>query len=297
MTHIPFHRLQLLLAALLSTTLPAAAAPDATQASAIVRSREQRTTLLRDELKAQDARIEARIDSIVTALESITDSKDTRTKVTRMKETTVDAFLKNIEYFRQKRAVLFEELRRPTLRLTDEQKRRGIEVFDQHIEKRVAQIVALQKSLPAHEDYERYNVHGGGNRGPTFSVNEDFKQNQRLTARTNSQRDELTAAARKTIAQLEQQNRTLKSQHAPAAEIAKNEALIAERQKQLAEVLTPPSGAGRQIGKKDAADLDAALKKAGAELRGEFNTLFARYHALMQELAALNVARAASPQG
>ena len=284
--------IRIIIPALLSTTLLSAAPPNTAQLDAVVKAREQRTALLRDELKAQDARIEARIDSIVTALQSITDSKDTRTKVTRMKETTTDALMKNIEYFRQKRAALIEELRRPTVRLTDEQKRRGIEVFDARIEKRVGQILALQKSLPAHKDYARYNVHDGGDwRGPTFTVNEDFKQNQRLTSRTNSQRDELTTAARKSIAGLEQQNRTLKAQNAPAAEIAKNEALIAERRKQLAEVLTPSTTAAREVGKKEAADLDAALRKAVTELRSEFTALFARYHALIQELSALNAAR------
>lgn len=288
-------RLHLLIPALISTTLFAAApVPDAVQLGAIMKAREQRTALLCDELKAQDARIEARIDSIVTALQSITDSKDSRTKVTRLKETTIDGLRKNLEYFRQKRAALLEELRRPTWRLTDEQKRKGIEAFEAHIEKRVAQILALEKSFPTHQDYARYNVHGGGDWGPTYSVNEDFKQNQRLTAHTNSQGAELEAGLRKSIARLDQQNRTLKAQGAPAAEIAKNDALIAERRKQLAGVLMSSATPTRAVGKKEATDLDNALRKAVEELGREFTTLFARYNALIPEFSALNAARDAS---
>lgn len=285
-------RLHLLVPAFIATSLLAAApVPDAAQLGAIVKAREQRTTLLRDELKAQDARIESRIDGIVTALQSITDSKDTRTKVTRLKETTIDGLQKNLEYFRQKRSVLLEELRRPTVRLTEEQKRRGIEVFDTRLEKRVAQILALQKSFPTHRDYERYNTHHSGDWGTTYSVNDDYRQNQRLTARTNAQRDELTAGLRRNIERLQQQNRTLQTQGVSASEIARNDALIAERRKQLAAALLPPPAPAREVGKREAADLDAALRKAVAELRAEFTTLFARYNALIAELSALNAAR------
>ena len=62
---------------------------------------------------------------IEEALRAIGDSKDSRTKVARMKEQTIEGLKKNIGYFQTKRAALQEELRRPTLRLTDEQKRKG----------------------------------------------------------------------------------------------------------------------------------------------------------------------------
>src|SRR5262249_552925 len=100
----------LLIPLILSTTLlPPPSPPTVAQLDAVVKAREQRTAFLRDELKAQDARIEARIDAIIDGLKSITDSKDSRTKVTRLKETTIDTLQKNIEYFRQKRAALIEE--------------------------------------------------------------------------------------------------------------------------------------------------------------------------------------------
>ncbi|MGA7215299.1 MAG: hypothetical protein WBX20_13935, partial [Terrimicrobiaceae bacterium] len=90
----------------------------------------------------------------------------------------------------------------------------------------------------------------------------------------------------------EQQNRTLKAQNAPAEEIAKNDALIAERRRQLATALVPVETPTRAIGSKEAADLDKALKTEIADLNRDFNTLFARYHALIQEVSAVNAARA-----
>ena len=103
----------------------------------------------------------------------------------------------------------------------------------------MAQIIAVQKSLPTEQDYDRYEVTSAGWYGTTYEVSEDYRQNQRLTAHTNAQRDEVAAGLRASIARIEQQNRTLKAQNAPAEEIAKNEALIAERRRQLSPPRSP----------------------------------------------------------
>ena len=77
--------------------------------------RQQRVDLLRDEIKQTDARIESRLDVIVDTLKSISDSKDSRTKVARMKEDTGKRLVQTIQYYDQKRASLKEELGNPRL--------------------------------------------------------------------------------------------------------------------------------------------------------------------------------------
>jgi hypothetical protein len=282
---------------------PVGAPATIAQWEAALAAREQRVTLLRDELKALDGRIEARVDSLVGALRSIGDSKDSRTKVARMKERNIDALQRNIEYYRNKRAALKEELRRPTLNLTEEQKRRGIAVFDAHIEKRIAQILELQRSLPTHKDYARYNTTGSNWAGTTYSVNDDHYQNLQLTGVTNRQRREIEEGLRKSIDRLDQNNRGLRTQIDAApyagnakdifAELAKNDALIAERRRQLATALSLVETPTRAVGVREAGDLDRALNIAIGELRREFTTLFARYNALIPELCAVNFTRAA----
>lgn len=277
---------------ILASTLQGAPLPPA-QSKVALTAREQRADLLLTELKALDSRIEGRVDVIVDALRTIGDSKDSRTKVARMKEQTIQALEQNIGYYQTKRAALQEEMRRPTLRLTDEQKRKGIATFDQRMEKRVAQILAVQKSLPAHKDYERYKTTGNDWSGATYAVNEDHRQNQRVTSHTNSQRKEIERELRRSITRIEQQGRALKSQNAPADEITKHDALLAERRKQLAVALAPISTSTREVGQKEAVDLDRALQTAIAELRKDFTTLFARYSSYLQELSAVNQSRAA----
>jgi len=279
------------------------------QWESVLAAREQRAKLLRDELRALDARIESRVDSLVAALHSVADSKDTRSKVARMKEQSIELLKRNIAYYQNKRAALQEELRRPALHLTADQKRRGIAEFDGRIEKRIAQILQLQKSLPTHRDYERYtareyehfNLRGEISTGTTHVLNEDHIQNQRVTAVTNRQRREIEDGLRKSIARLEQNNRSLRVQIDAnpkgvrakdlTVEIAKNDALIAERHRQLAVALAPIETPTRQIGRKEAGELDKALSTAIADLRRDFDALFSHYNALIPELAAINTAR------
>ena len=282
---------------------PAASPAAVAQWEAALSAREKRAALFRDELKALDARIEARVDSLLGALRAIADSKDSGSKVARMKEQTIKSLHGNIGYYQNKRSALQAELHRPTLNLTEEQKRRGIAVFDARIEKRIAQILEIQKSLPTHKDYARYKATGSNYYGTTYALNDDHLQNQRVTTVTNRQRREIEEELRKSIARLEQNNRSLKAQisAAPAAaqakvlsaEIAKNDALIAERRKQIAAALLPDETQTRKIGQREALDLDKALSTSVAELRRDFNTLFAHYNALILELSAINTTRAA----
>ncbi|MEP6669140.1 MAG: hypothetical protein ABJF10_08310 [Chthoniobacter sp.] len=296
----PLHLLTLATAFAACSGVSCLAAP---APNAALDAREQRVTLLRDEIKALDQGIEDRIDVLLGALKSVGDSKDSRSKVARMKEDTITALKRNIEYIQRKRDALVEELRRPSLGLTEEQAKRGVAFFNERIEKRVAQIIAIQKSLPTHKDYERYKVTGDTWAGPTYAVNEDFTQNQRVTGYTNSSRKAIEDGLRASMARLDQQKRTLSSAltgadaaHAAAlrTEIAKTDALIAERRKQLATALAPVETPTRQIGAREAADLDKALRTSIEDLRRDFTALFARYASFVQEVAGLNAVKGAA---
>ncbi len=262
-----------------------------------LQAREQRADLLLDEIKALDKRIEDRLDQIIGGLANIADSKDSKTKVARLKANTIEALRKNIGYYQRKRADIQEQLRRPTLNLTPEQKQKLLAALDSRIEKRVQQILALEKSLPSHKDYDRYTKTGDGWWGSEFERNSDFEQNRRVTTHTNQMRDKVLTGLDQSIARLEKQQSTLKA--APpsdliAAELARNETLLTERRKQRADVLTERAEASREVSQKEAMDLDSALRRATEELRRDFTTLFARYNAYLPALAAVNAAQAQS---
>lgn len=284
------------------------AAPTAQEFKLRVAVGQKRADLLRDEIKQIDSRIESRLDVIVDTLDSISDTKNSGTKVARMKEDTMKRLGKTIQYYDQKRAALREDLRRPTTRLTEEEKRRIISVFDARIEKRAKQILALNKSMPTSKDYERYNSTGSNWDGPTYERNKDFEQNRKMTSHTNTQRDALVKQLDSSIARLERQSATLRTKLSTSTaqstysaeqlkslneEIAKNDALIAERRQQKLEVLKATSVDQRGVALKEAMDLDKAMKKAIEDLRRDFTTLFQRYNSFVAELSALHATEAA----
>jgi len=262
---------------------------------------ERRANLLRDEIKVLDSHVETRMDALIASLRSIGDSKDSRSKVARMKEETIEAIRGNIQYYRDKRAAMKEQLRCPTLNLTEQEKRGMIADLDAHIEKRIGQIIGLLKSLPTHRDYERYKLEGSSWIGPAYAVNEDYVQNQRLVTITTRLRREIEADLRRSIARLQQENRALIAEFNAApnysspkdltGEVAKNEALISERRAQIAEVLSFVSTPTRKISQRDAIDFDRERTNTVAELRRDFDSLFARYNNLIPQLSIINTTR------
>lgn len=300
----PLHRSALVLLALAATVCAQSPAPTTEQLKSWIPIRQQRVDLLRDEIKQTDARIESRLDVIVNTLQTIGDSKDSRTKVTRMKEETGKRLAKTITYYDQKRAALQEELRNPRLNLTPEEKRKFIAIFDAKIEKRTKQILDLNKSMPPSKDYERYKATGGGGwYGTEYERNEEFEQNRRMTAHSNTQRDAIIKQLDASIARLDRHNRTLQSQLAAttdpvqrktlAGEIAKNDALIATRRQQKLETLKPSDIAVHTVALKEAMDMDKALQTAVSDLRRDFTTLFERYNSFLLELSSLHATEAA----
>jgi hypothetical protein len=301
----------LLLAACLATSAPVllpAQAPAPQNKAALkaqLDAREKRAELLLAEIRSTDDRIEATVDRVIDTLKWMGDSKDSKTKMTRLKEQTIDALKRNIAFYQQRRASLQEEMRRPTLHLTPEEKQRAIAKFDARIEKRVQQVLALTNSLPRHKDHDRYKVveSGGWGWGPTYAPNEDYKQNQRLTAHSNTQRKEITKELQRSLDRIDRQIRTLQSQFVAAStephrkmlldELAKYEALKKTRQEQLSEVSTSPEVALRPLGTKEAQDVDASLRRVADSLRRDFNDLFQRYSAYITERSHVNAAKAA----
>ena len=292
----------LITASLHAQTPAASAAASPAQSNPVVAARQARVDLLRDELKQEDARIEARIDTIVNTLTTITDSKDSRTKVARMKEDTGKRLAKTITYYDQKRAALKEELRSPRLWLTVDEKQRLIAIFDQRIEKRVSQIIALNKSMPSHQDYQQYNTSSDW-WGTNSEQNEDYNQNVRMTSHTNQQRDAIVKQLDASIARLDQQSRALKTQLAAAADpavrkalndqLSKTDDLIDERRKQKLDVLSSAKSPGtHKVALKQAMDMDNALQTAINDLRSDMTMLFGNYNSYIAELSALHATEA-----
>lgn len=291
------------LAAALGLSLPLTAA-DATQVEHLkmaLKARELHADLLLDELRATDKRVESRMENLVNALKMVADSKDSKTKVARLKEETIKGLTRNVELYNRKRAEIQEQIVRPTANLTEAQKLQIRKALDSRIEKRVAQIVELQQSMPTHEDYEKYKVVGGGIgwSDTTILKNEDWEQNRRVNLHSDKVRKDLVEGLKRSVARLSEQDRRLRkqAQDQPSAgtvleaEIQQNASLLSTRQGQLDQVLTQPAPVGRPVGKGEAGALDDAVKVAVTGLKIEITQLFAEYSALITFLPQVNSAR------
>jgi hypothetical protein len=268
-----------------------------------LKGREFHSNFLLEEVRATDKRVESRMQNLVNALKVVTDSKDSKTKVARMKKETIEGLMKSIELYNAKRSDIQEQLVRPTSsNLTTEQKQRIRKELDSRIEKRVAQIVELQQSLPTNEEYEKYTVLPGGIgwSDSTIVKNEDWEQNRRVMLQSDEVRKKLISDLQRSIERLEDQGRKLQKQMTaqPAAasvleaEITRNSELLSNRQTQLDQALTEPEPAGRPIGKGEATALDEAVKVAVTGLRVEVTKLFADYTAFISFLPQVNALRA-----
>ncbi|MFC5457506.1 hypothetical protein [Prosthecobacter fluviatilis] len=287
----------------------AAAKTPPTPAQAILKVRlagqTQRAALLAAEIRSADQRIESRFDDLLTTLRAVSDSKDSHTKVTRMKEETIASLQQAITYYQQKRAWLQEQMVRPTYNLTQTQKQLIGNEFEERIEKRVHQIVELYKTFPKHEDFERYKAVGHYRFGGVRYVDsEDYRQNLRLSSQTDTMRQKLIKDIQANIDHLEQENRTLTDMAAAAAstelgevygeEQRKNEQLREHLRQDLATVISSPGVPGRPISGQEAQALDKMLHHSIDALQAEFTRLFSRYAEWLAAASAVNTLRAAA---
>ena len=265
--------------------------PTVEQLKTWISARQQRVDLLRDELKQIDARIESRLDSIIETLTSIRDSQDTKANVARLKGETMKRLLNTIEYYTQKRTVFRQNLRNPQTALKEDDKRMIIETFDTRIEKRTQQILQLHKSISTQKDDKPVDV---------VSVEKQRKEHdlsKRIASQSNTFSDAIVKELESSIARLERLGGALREQlraiddpdqqKERAAEIAKNDALIAERRKQKLGVSQTADGTQRPISGAEALNLDEVMKRAFEELQRDLTVLFERYTAFVTELTAL----------
>jgi hypothetical protein len=165
-------------------------------------AREERFALLKKDLLDLDARLEKQVDSIVKHLASLTDSNDSRTKVANMKDDVIDGLVRSIWIYRQKRVTVFERMRTENI-VPKEELEKTLKAFDDHINKRVAQVMEIAKSYPGHQDMDKYESYGSsyynGYEHEDTRISEDWKQNRRDNTSGRQARKEVLQQLEKAI--------------------------------------------------------------------------------------------------
>lgn len=262
-----------------------------------ITQRESRLEELRLDIATLDGRIENRLDEVVKMLADTTDSQDSKRKVSQLKLDAIHGLRRSIDLYAAKRKEMSERIKKG-----DEAALADLAKFDQRINNRIAQIVELSKSFPAHEDVKKYDSEGGsywdGYDHEVTRISEEWKQSRRDSVQGKKQRDEINAAIREGIERLDQRSRSLQDALANrnpsdsarklyTQELGQIDAQSENLKKQLAEITMSSGGATRQPSLDEAIDLGQLLDDARKDLRSDISTLFRLYDGFDRERARL----------
>lgn len=262
-----------------------------------IAQREQRLAEWGSDIVELDARIEKHVDELVKMLAGLRDSQDSRTKVTQLKKEAIEGLKRGIDLYVKKRKEV-----RELVRTGDESALGDLGKLDQRVFKRVDQIAELTKSIPSHEDVDKYESGGGsywnGYYSETSRVSEEWKQNRRDTTQSNKQREDTAKALREAIERLDQRRRSLKDLLANRdladsaralynSELGQIDAYEDHLNAQLRDVTTSTTAGGLTVGLEQAHDIEALVEDARKDLREDVARLFRSYDQFVRGRAYL----------
>jgi chromosome segregation ATPase len=258
-----------------------------------IKQREARLQEVGEDIKSIDSRVEKRFDSVVKLLADTRDSQDSKTRISQIKQDAITGLRRAINVYVSKRKEVAERVAKG-----DDPALGDLKKFDERIAARIAQIVELSKSFPAHEDMNKYESDGGdywhGYYHENTRISEDWKQSRRDSSQGKVQRDEVTAAIQEGIERLDQRRRTLKDlldNRNPSdsarklynQELGQIDAQIENLKSDLVEVSLPTGGATRTPSLDEAVDMGQLLDDARKDLRADVSELFRLYDSFDRE--------------
>lgn len=252
-----------------------------------IAQREQRLAEWGRDIAQLDARIEKQVEELVKMLVGLRDSQNSRTKVTQIKRSAIEGLKHGIDLYARKRREIREIVRTGGDEALDD-----LGKLDQRILKRVDQIAELTKSIPTHDDVDKYQSDGGsywdGYYNESSRASDEWKQNRRDTVQSNKQRDDTTKALKEVLERLDQRRRALKdllenrkttesARKLYITELGQIDAYEEHINAQLRDVTVSSGGGGRAVGCKQANDIGALLEDARRDLREDVSRLFLTY--------------------
>jgi hypothetical protein len=217
---------------------------DARAQSADLGPQGEKVMALREELTKISADIDAGVEDILDLIIPLTDSTDTGNKVTQLKQESMMALRKTIDYYATERQKLDGELARTASGMTKEQMATQVEVIDEKIDQRVNEILRISASLAENQDVEKYeHTYDPYSEIYNRRVTDEYKQNQKVQRRVVDSRDKLTESLQKSITTLKERvnryERLLPYQTSESNKVAINQlieetkARISDRETQL----------------------------------------------------------------
>ncbi|MCB1232736.1 MAG: hypothetical protein KDN19_21000 [Verrucomicrobiae bacterium] len=273
-----------------------------------IEQRRERMGELVDDIKTLDRRVEERVDEIVETLQQYKDSEESRVRVAKLKADVMAALKRSIDYYGRNRDALKEQLRQANPNVPRENLEKDLAIFDERIEKRVAQITAIASTFTDEKELEKYEVTSTsdsswswgwfGGFDENIEISEAWKQNRRETRHTDSAREGVVNALQDSIDHLTQRNDYLAGKLKGSnlsdlekelyqGEIERNRALIGQRGAQLEEFTTTPTPETESLSRNEAHEVEQLVQDSRADLREDFFAIFRKYAELNGERAEI----------
>ncbi len=270
-----------------------------------IEEREIRASELTQDIVQLDERIEGRIDRILKQLESMKDSKESGTRVVRMKEDAIEGLRETIRLYDSKRRELKLEAYSQDPSIDRDTLFSAMDKYDARIEKRVDQILELAQTFAAHKDLPKYKYsRSSGWRGWSWETtrnNPEYQQNRKQTIHTDQTRQELIDALDKSIEGLDRRNREIgeimkkeiTSQYRELLqhELDQNNNLIVMREEQIGLMLNPPEESGTTTSTNSAMKVGHWIEDLVDDIQADMDEMFADINELKQEKEALTYLR------
>lgn len=269
-----------------------------------VEAAQDRVDTIAGKLKATDDQIERRIERVLSDLVKVTDSADSRTRVTQAKEDAFDALLRNIQFYARERDQRFAKLYQPANRWAKESLAEDVKRLNARIAKRVDQALAVVASLPAEQNIPRKTVYFDGEY-TEMRTNPAYSRQRRVMAQGSQLRDKAYAALKASVDRLQRSRLELDRamKYAKTEEgrsfvkelIDQNTEWLAKRQEQILTALRMTNPGANALGNDSA---NALLKQIQEEkmhfqkdnaewirLKNDRDFELSRLHTLQAELA------------
>lgn len=273
-----------------------------------IEQRQLRVDGIKEDIRTLDSRVEEGISKIVDMVSQIGDSEDSRRRVSQLKGDIVGRLRNSIDVYDTQRNLLREQLRKEVTAIPRETLESDLEIFNDRIEKRIAQIERIAASFPESEELDKYVPTGrtsgfGGRWGrwedrESEEISEAWKQNRRNEKQTESMQKRLLEGLEESIAHLEQRNDYLKGklreQNVTEVERAlyesdlkRNSEVIEIRRDQIREFTEKKPAEIAELDRKDAHDTELLVRDMVDDLHEDFFSIFRMYSELNRERADL----------
>jgi uncharacterized coiled-coil protein SlyX len=253
-----------------------------------IAQREQRLTEWGQDVVSLSARIDKRVDELVTLLSGLRDSEESKRNVTQMKKEAIEGLQRGITLYTQKRREI-----REMVRTGSDEAIGDLSKIDAKIIKQIDQIAELTKSIPTHQDVDKYENDGGaywdGYYSENTRISDEWRQNRRDTHAADLQRKHTAEALEKAIERIKERRRALNGKLKDGeitasektlytTELGQADAYEEHLKSQLREVTEGGDpGGGRAIGRDQANDIENMLEDARKDLREDAARLFRTY--------------------